>query len=224
MKKYLIILIIVFGLCISLSIDESYATQIGFKIGGNASSFLQETPAGTEMADTSLLFGYQLGGSFVTQIFGNPGLSLDIGIDAMYATRGSKWEEKEYTYTDNNGAQVTVKQDELESSLKYLYIPFYLKINIVGLFYVSGGPYLNFLLSNDGTGWDKVEGSDPEYKDLDFGLTFRLGHNIGFEPLQIPIEIGFDYGLNDVNNNDKSDIELHNFTVFIQAGIYLGWS
>lgn len=180
MKKYLILVVVLFSFTQMFSQD----TRFGVRGGLNLSNFFADEPD-----DTNLRAGYNIGLTTKSAIVSD---LLFLQAELGYSGKGSK-----------------VEGDLGEASLNlgYIDLPVMLSIGFANLIYLEGGMYAAYLVNTNisgetsgGTSFSEDISSD-DFKKFDYGLV--VGTNVDLAPVTIGVR--YHYGMQNIMDNDVAN-------------------
>lgn len=180
MKKYLILVVVLFSFTQMFSQD----TRFGVRGGLNLSNFFADEPD-----DTNLRAGYNIGLTTRSAIIED---LLFLQAELGYSGKGSK-----------------VEGDLGEASLNlgYIDLPVMLSIGFANLIYLEGGMYAAYLVNTNisgetsgGTSFSEDISSD-NFKKFDYGLV--VGTNVDLAPVTIGVR--YHYGMQNIMDNDVAN-------------------
>ena len=197
MKKVLFIAIF------SLSFAVISNAQIGVKAGMNFAKM-----SGFNLDNEKILTNIHAGVFMDKDII--PLLNLRFGLN--YSPKGFKYDVD----SENYG----------QGTFNYIEIPVLAKVKL-GPLYALGGFYGAYALNGkfewtelgeDGS--EDVNFSDDEISQLDYGMMFGLGMQIGLGPLHVFGQVDYSYGLKNLNTGDGDDIK--NSVIGVSVGVLIG--
>ncbi|MFC4634243.1 porin family protein [Dokdonia ponticola] len=182
------LLVVVIGLFFSINLDAQNDFKIGINVGLNYPDI-----RGNEFAKfNNFKVGYLFGVSLDYYLKENLSIKANVNFE-------TKIREFELTFFDNQAQEIgTQNYNEV---FEYINIPILLKYEFGNSkFFVNGGPFLNYLLSN------KIDEDYPnddsrlvtQQKKIDFGLSAGIGTNLSLnEKNDLVIELRNDLGIID---------------------------
>ena len=189
------------------NVEQYYGLRLGYNIASINSN--------DATIDTNSYGGFAFGGVYGLQLANSTPIWLEAGL--FYSEKGGK-DENKLTVVNNNGVLTEMTQ-KVTTRLMYLQAPIVIKyaFDVADDFYVQ--PFLGGYLGLGIGGKTKLYGSRETHDSFDKFNRFDGGLRIGCgaEYQMVYAEMGFDFGIANISDDDFSTARNQSF--FINVGV-----
>ena len=189
------------------NVEQYYGLRLGYNIASINSN--------DATIDMNSYGGFAFGGVYGLQLANSTPIWLEAGL--FYSEKGGK-DENKLTVVNNNGVLTEMTQ-KVTTRLMYLQAPIVIKyaFDVADDFYVQ--PFLGGYLGLGIGGKTKLYGSRETHDSFDKFNRFDGGLRIGCgaEYQMVYAEMGFDFGIANISDDDSSTARNQSF--FINVGV-----